>query len=164
MERKRSVGITFFGWWFIVSGILGLLGTKNSQEIIQVYGISIFFINIILSGVSLVCGIFILKLNSLARKVAIITCLIAITMIPIRIKLTTKAFNFNDYHEKRKQIVLEQVKPEYQKKQLETLEMKQRISKKTIPILLLVFGIFSVGFELIPVYFFTRAKVKEQFK
>jgi len=163
MDKKRSVGVTFFGYLFILSGILGLLCVKNPQQYIRIYGIGILFFSIIISTATLSCGVFILKLNEKARKIAILLCLIGIISTPFYIKPIFKSANSKDYYNKKKQQILEQMKPEYQQKALENLEKGREISKKVLPIFIVLFGVSFLLLELIPVYFFTRPKVKEQF-
>jgi len=165
MENKRSKGVTFWGWVYIIFSIIGLLGAINPQQQIKFIGIGIFFFSIVLCAANLICGIFILKLNETARKAAILLGIVSILLNPIYLKLTLNSLNNEDPYTKRKQWIVEQVKPEYQQKQLANLEKTKEMSKKFLPIFLIVlFGVPLMIFEAIPIYFFTRPKVKEQFK
>lgn len=165
MDVKRSKGVTFLGWMFIISGILGILRALNPQQEIQFYGIAIFLVGLILSMVTLGCGVFILKLNERARIIAIISCLLGVLLIPVYLKPIIKQLSSEDFYKQQKQRIVEQMKPEYQQKALENLEKAREINKKGQPILIVVlFGLPLFIFELIPVYFFTRPKVMEQFR
>ena len=172
MDKKRSIGVTIFGWWFIIGGILGSLAVINPQQCIKIYGMGIFLFGITISVVTLACGVFILKLNSKARKLAIIICLIGIISVPFYIKPALKPINSlldsEGYFRQREKMILNYLKPEHQEDALKQLEIMKEISEKKIPIfriilLTVVLGTFFLV-ELIPIYFFTRPKVKEQFK
>lgn len=164
MDIKRSKGVTFWGWVFIVSGALGLLGVIKPLQTIKFYGIGIFYFGLILSAVNLICGIFILKLKENARKTVIILGVVSILLIPIYLKLIFKQLNFEYYYNKKRQVIVEQIKPEYQQKALENLEKVRKVNDKALPIIfVLLFGMPLLIIELLPIYFFTRPKVKEQF-
>ena len=172
MQKKRSIGVTIFGWLFIISGIIGLLNILNPQNFIQVSGKIIFFFHIIISIASLICGIFILKLNQKARKAAILLCLIGLIAIPFYLhpimKSTQSAMQSEEYYGQQKQDILERLKPEYQQKALEDLDRAREWQRKAVPFvsifLWVILGIPVILLELLPIYFFTRPKVKEQFK
>ena len=165
MEKKRSKGVTFWGWVYIVFSIIGLLGAVNPQQQIKLFGIGFFLFGIVLCAANLICGIFILKLNETARKAAILLGIVSIILIPIELKPALNYKNNEDYYTKRKQQIIEQVKPEYQQKALVDLEKMKETGKKILPIFLIVFvGFPLLIFEALPIYFFTRPKVKEQFK
>ncbi|MFC1592502.1 hypothetical protein ACFL4C_00605 [Candidatus Omnitrophota bacterium] len=164
MEKKRSKGVTFWGWVFIIFAIPSLLQAINPQQCIQTQGIGILYLSLIMSVAYLICGVFVLKLNETARKAAIFFGIISILSIPFYMKPALNAENYNYGYAKKKQMIIEQMKPEYQQKALEDLEEVKQVSKKVLPILVIVLSGFILVFELIPIYFFTRPKVKEQFK
>ena len=113
----------------------------------------------------MLCGIFILKLNETARKAAIILGIISILSIPAYIKPLSKILPPEDYYTREKQRIAKEIKLEYQQKALENLEKGEETAKKVTPIVIIVFFALPILiFELIPIYFFTRPKVKEQFK
>ena len=165
MEKKRSKGVTFWGWIFIIFSILGLLQMIHPQWQIQMYGIGTIIFSVVSSVAYLICGIYVLKLNEKARKAVIILGTISILSFPLYFK---PLFNLpipEDYYVKSKQRITEQLKPEYQQKALERLEKSKETMKKGLPIILIViFVVPGVIFELIPIYFFTRPKVREQFE
>lgn len=164
MEKKRSKGVTFWGWVFIIFAIIGLLSVINPKQQIQFYGIGMLFLHVITSLAYLICGIYLLKLNNSARKAAIILGIISIIVIPVYLKPLLTQMNSDDYYLKKKQLIIEQMKPEFQQKALTNLEKGREISKKGLPILIMVIVALPwLIFELIPIYFFTRPKVKEQF-
>src|ERR1039457_5188029 len=83
MENKRSKGVTFFGWCFILTNILqviisifkGLATADNQNLVISDYVFAIFNFLLIIGYV--ICGIYILQLKELARKIVIILILIS---------------------------------------------------------------------------------------
>jgi len=91
MEKKRSKGVTFWGWFFIAHSIMGLyilfnLQLFNLQQEFQKYGTNLKYFSVFSCIAYVFCGIFILKLNENARKAAIILGIISIISIPFHIK------------------------------------------------------------------------------
>lgn len=164
MKKKRSKGVTFWGWVFIIFNIIGLLGVINPAYQ-KYYGVGILIIGIVSCVAYLICGIYILKLNEYARKAAIFLGIISVFSMPLLFKPVLNIPISEDYDAKAKQRITEQLKPEYQQKALENLEKSKELFRKALPIIFIViFGVPCLIFELIPIYFFTRPKVKEQFK
>jgi predicted tellurium resistance membrane protein TerC len=162
MENKRSKGVTFWGWFFIILSAFALFSTIRYKPEAQIYGIGS---NIIMNVAYLICGIFILKLNEIARKVVIVLSIVAIFLIPINLKPIIDKTNSESNYIKQKIVITEQMKPEFQQKALEQLEKRREMSKKYGPIILMVlFGTPSLIYCLAILYYFTRPKVKEQFK
>lgn len=165
MENKRSKGVSFWAWVFIVSAIMGLLLAINPKQKMQFYAIGMLVFSVISSLAYLICGIFILKLNNSARKAVIILGYISIIAIPFYLKPVLTQMNSNDYYSKNKQMIINQMKPEFQQKALENLEKEREIGKKVLPtFFIIILGLPWLIFELAPIYFFTRPKVKEQFQ
>lgn len=164
MDKKRSKGVTFWGWLFIISSIISLIQQISPKQQIQPFGIGIFVFTVAISLAFLICGIFILKLNEAARKTAILLCVISVLSIPIYIKQVIKVAESEDYYATARQRIIEQTKPEYQQKALEKLEMLKAHGKKALSAVITAVVVLWLIFELIPIYFFTRAPVKEQFK
>jgi len=163
MEKKKSKGVTFWGWLFIISAIISLFQQIGPKQQIQFYGIGILVFTVAMSLAYLICGIFILKLNETARKTVILLCVISIISIPVYTNQMIKVTKSEDYYTKAKQRIIEQTKPEYQQKALEKLEMSKEAGKKALSVVILVIVVLWLIFDLIPIYFFTRAPVKEQF-
>lgn len=165
MEKKRSKGVTFWGWIFIIFSVIGFLTSIKPQPETQIYGVGIRLFSIVSCVAYLICGIFILKLNETARKVAIILGIISILSIPVYIKPLLKIVPPEDYYTKAKQKITEEIKPEYQQRAFENLEKSREAVTKVLPVFIIVLvGIPFLILELIPIYLFTRPKVKEQFK
>ena len=164
MKKKRSKGVTFWGWVFVIFGIIGILGAINPQYRIKLYGVGLFSIGIVLAIANLITGIFVLKLNETARRVVILLGVINIMLIPFWFSpLFKTSFNVGDIA-KSKQNIIERVKPEYQ--QQEFAELDKIITRRKFMwiMLILLYVLPVLIFELLPIIFFTRPKVKEQFK
>jgi len=165
MEKKRSKGVTIFGWVFIVFGIIGLLSMLDPQELSQFYGTPLFIFSMLASLATFLCGIFLLKLTPIARKIAILLGILGIISIPFYLKPAIASFDPDEYLDIQRQRILEQIRPEHQQKALEDLEMGMEIGEKVVPVIVIVmFGIPLLLLESLPIIFFTRPKVKEQFK
>lgn len=164
MDKKRSKGVTFWGWLFIISSIISLIQQISPKQQIQYFGIGTFVFTVAISVAFIICGIFILKLNEAARKTAILLCIISVLSIPVYIKQIIKVAKSQDYYAIAKQRIIEQTKPEYQQKVLENLERSKEASRKALSTVITAVVLLWLIFELAPVYFFTRAPVKEQFK
>jgi hypothetical protein len=161
MEKKRSKGVTFWAWFFIISSLIGLILVINPKQQVQFYGIAR---GVVMYLVYFICGIYLLKLNDYARKAVIVLGIISIISFPFIFMPALNKMNFDDYYAKKKRIIMEQYKPESQQKALENLEKIKESSKKFVPIFVTVtFGLPYLIYILIPIYFFTRPKVKRQF-
>jgi xanthosine utilization system XapX-like protein len=161
---KRSKGVTFWAWFFIVTSLLGLLGMIDAQQQIRDFGVVFFLSGLLSIGAYLICGMYLLKLKEPARKAVIILGLINILLMPYFLMKIGKAANFDDYSAKKKQMILQTVKPEYQQAALENIGKENEAGKKVIFWgIMIVLGLPFLALEIIPMYFFTRPKVKEQF-
>jgi len=130
---------------------------------------SMFAVSVALCVVDLICGVFILKLNETARKTAILLSIIGIIFVPISLKLflghPTLREGMAKHSAERRQWITEHYKPEHQQKALADFEKTEAMSEKMVPIVFIVFGaVLPLLLAVIPIYFFTRPKVKEQFK
>ncbi len=166
MEKKRSKGVTFWGWVLVIFGIIGILGAINPQQTIKLYGVGLFFLGIGLSIANSITGIFVLKLNETARKAVILLGVISIMLVPLWLSLVFKySYNYNqEYYAGKRQYIIEKVKSEYQQKALADLDRIDESAKKIFPIIITIFtGVPILILELCPIIFFTRPKVKEQF-
>ena len=129
MRNKRSRGVTFFGWFFIIVSILSILTTfdvKATRRLIQDYGFLFSLFSLLADMAYLVAGIYLLKLSEIARKSIILLGIISLIAVPY-------FFIFDG---------------------------KKHAGNYAWIAAAFVFVIL----EVIPLYFFTRPEVKEQFK
>ena len=156
MKNKRSKGVTFWAWVFIIASVFGLLDIGINFRDQLNFGLAIYTV---LSCIAyLICGIFLLQLKEPARKAAIYLGIISIIALPFLPAAMSPAFE-KLYTESEKEL-LEQIKPEYQASALERLRKDNEAVKKIAPFMAI--GIMLI-LEALPIYFFTRPKVKEQF-
>ena len=122
MEKKRSVGVTIFGYLIIISGILAIAWNWKNFPVFADARLKNFLIicNTLLVS-SLIYGLGILMLKDWARKLALIVNIVVLVAYP-------------------------------------SLLYIWKISGPTFAI------VVSIGFPIAILYFFTRPKVKEQFK
>jgi hypothetical protein len=168
MEKKRSRGVTLVGWLAIVMGIFGILGSISPRHYFAMMGNRAFSylgyaISMIFSVATLSCGIYILKLKTWARKLAIVLCAVSIITILIQYNPKQAKLIADQAYSQQEQTIREEYKPEYQEKALERLRQAKLASDKIFPIFFFSTAAFAVGLNLLIVYFFTRPKVKEQF-
>lgn len=130
MENKRSKGVNFFAQMFIISGVLGIfLFITNNQifkNVISSLGLSVSYV---------ICGIFLLKLKELARRIAIYLSFFSFIIFSMVLNSTLRHYIENH-----------------------TYPYNNNIN------LILIGGVPLIIGPLICIYFFTRPKVKEQFK
>ena len=127
MENKRSKGVTFWAWVFIVISTSFVVGGIID---VQHYGIrSLIWTTF---GMAYgICGFLLLKLKEPARKTIIILSVVSFILFQV----------------------------------MESLYMMKGLVRTTSPIIYYVLVcVPSFVLNLIPIYFFTRPKVKEQFK
>ena len=115
----------------------------------------------------IICGIFLLKLNEKARKVAIVLSVIGILSAPFIANLTLKTTSLDESRifKSEKQKILKQTKIEFREEALKNLEQSEETAKKIgFVIAFAVILLTILLFEAIPIYFFTRSKVRQQFQ
>ncbi len=167
MKNKRSKGVTFWAWLFIVSNIWKLLDLIINEHIRIQQGYGFFVSSVFLCITYLICGFFLLQLKEPARKAAIYLGLIRVIILICYFYLIPafRVNNFDAYSTKTEVVISEQMKSGDQSAILKTL--KKNVSeenKKIMPFAILGFiGLPAMILELLPICFFTRSKVKEQF-
>lgn len=155
MERKRSKGVTVLGVLTIIFSLTSI-PAWNYKDFSTIYNsfphfiiLILFIYTILYVPLGIIAGIGILKLNNIARKLAI-----TITAINLFIFVLTvfgldgiKAF----------------IQKEYQGVNLTNIIPEATFLNICLGVI--YFG-FTIGFiyEIIYLYFFTRPKIKEQFK
>ncbi len=132
MENKRSKGVTFWAWWFIINGFWKLSATLFR---INESGLGLTTYVSIGSIILLILGINILRLKEWSRKWIIYFSIFA----PFEALFLLPKSKF-----------------------VATLRMSKPGTKVDGYIFFVIF--FTTICSLIVIYFFTRPKVKEQFK
>lgn len=176
MARKRSKGVFIFGLLFIVLGALAFPHYLKPPQTPRLINTICVLYRTIMSIAVFICGIFILRVNPIARKSVIIICFLnifgAISLYAFLINSPeTKRFPFQ--HTKRyevaRQHILQQLKPENQQQALENLERSDESARKAAPgffkaVALVFFLIPLLVLNFFIIYFFNRPLVKQQFE
>ncbi len=172
MDYKRSKGVTFWAWFFIVTSVYAIL---SSMRHIGKPSLHEWMLGIVMTVAYVVCGVMLLQLKESARKAVIILGIISIFLCLFDFSKAISKYSssniqpgaYDSYYAKEEKRIVEQVKPEYQQAQLEKLREKKDFGKKAIPIfwrtLVGVLVGSAIMIDLASIYFFTRPKVKEQF-
>lgn len=159
---KRSKGITFWGWTFIILGIFVLLvtfllfnKTIDYQGKLPTNKFSYFW-DFLVSILSIIGGIYLLRLKNWARWLVLIICFAGIidTIWTSPIILNKSAI------EQKQEELIKKYKPEHQKEVRKQMEYMD----KTLPFVNYFTVVIFIILYLCPIIFFTRPKVKEQFK
>ncbi len=152
MEKKRSIGVTIFACFFIIGGIFnitGMLKPKNPSLPIQLQpGMPAIILGYISTMLSLICGIYLLKLKSWARKLAIILCVAHLITIPLFFKMLAP-------------INIAAMRSVFAARG--ATEMQQKQFEPFVSLVLMIVAAVGIIWNLSIFYFFTRSKVKEQF-
>ena len=173
MENKRTKGIAVLAWSILIGSVLSLVTYKASLELNP--PISNFIYAPILFA-SIIASIYLLKLRKEARIaiiiISVIVALETILSIPYCINKYNKFIEekFDGYYKiASAQFVQTSPKPtlaeEASLKQIEANEanIKNIMLVAAIIILSLLF-FMSLAFNLVVIYYFTRPKVKAEFK
>jgi len=174
MEKKGSKGVTIFGWLIIIFGILLLdlsdLGNYGKYQVKSV-GITIQFLGIFLSLAWIIMGINILKLKRGTIKYLIL--IIVVSAIYTIIEPFTVSENYwmslcrPDSQKIEK--AMAKVQPDFRENARDILAyqygnyMKEDVKKWVKEGVTLTYIIHGVWY-IVLVCFFTRPKVKEQFR
>lgn len=186
-DKKRSIGVTIFAVLIILSTALALLYTLNPkciklhlESFLKPYGIILYILIVVLSLFEITLGINILRLKEWARRFLVKLMIFYIGLqflMPIaenkefirsQEKSAGQLLEMQEYKEKAMASFEEDIK-KYPPEKQETL--KQTYSKvlENAPRIgrLIIVSILNVIFflwYLTIIFFFTRPKVKEQFK
>ena len=155
MEKKRSIGVTIFAWLIIIVSGLLLLGsfdfkahTKLFQSFPKNLNICLFAYGIASLAIGVIAGIGLIRLKEIMRKV-----IVGINLLDVLSGIPVLLFSLNDI------------------KQYAYRAAAETNSQVSIDVLaniafyiIICFAIFTIAFSMLIIYFFTRPKVKEQFK
>ena len=165
MERKRSKGVTFWAWTFMLMGVMGIVGhAATYRDQIRLLGFGFVAVTGLSEVAYVFCGFWLLKLSESARRAAIYLGLISILSIPFGLVGASKSFELpGDVYARQERMIAEQINPEHQQAAREHLQKAKEQVKASVPVVLGVLGILLFIGELVPIHFFTRPVVKAQF-
>jgi len=171
MEKKRSKGITIFSWLIILGSVLAILNFKQNQELNPAISNYLYFI---ICPLSIFAAIDLLKLKNWARvaiiAISIIVAIETLATVSNAINMYTKnaikeaEVGFYKGHERGAKYSEPQAR-ELSKEELgKDKELTLKIIKTMATIMAVMMLLVSLGFNGGVIYYFTRPKVKEQFK
>jgi hypothetical protein len=160
MGKKRSKGVTVFAWLLIVLNFLGLLAFLDFKSIFDLYKSfnKIFAITVISYGlfsttIGIISGYGILKLKEIMRKIAVAINALDVISTIILLFITSNAIWNYSYSFAESQLAG---------------KGKMHLNVDTAAAVGFYSAIFVnvlfIGLSLLNIFFFTRPKVKEQFK
>jgi len=170
--KKRSIGVSIFGWWYTIGGIIGFLSfpmllmmraasnffpQKDAIYTKQFTGNFYLLYALVMTVATLTAGIGILKLKSWARKLIIIVCIGGMVYsVFFSVNMLTHSSEF-----------VEASLPSNTFPSNTSPEALTAIKSFTQAILIgsTILGmVFGVGFVIFIIWFFMRKSVKEQFE
>jgi len=167
--KKRSIGVSIFGWWYVIGGILGILNFPlmlimrmmptqgNTFFMKQFTGNFYLFYVLVMTIVSLITGIGILKLKQWARKLIIIICVIGVFYsIFVSANIATHSSEFVEAS-MSSHTMPKDTPPE-------TLAAIKSFTQAIMIISMIAGMVFGVGFAIFVIWFFMRKSVREQFE
>ncbi len=160
MEQIRSKGVTFWAWAFIVMNTWGVVvNVWDFSRILEHNGVLWTVLGLGMTVAYLVTGIFLLRLNELARRAAIYLGFLSVAVMPFSFvpaynAVLTVDRQMAEFERSRPKLDLLAEKDAYRTKRFD--------ARSAFAFLYLVVGV-TLLFEIIPVLFFLHPKVKEQF-
>ena len=148
MRKEIALGIKVIGIWFIISGVTGVFSLldmrafylNNTGAFPFPYSHIRLFTDSLLPVLSLVGGIYLLKLKEWGRRFILAVCflnliLVAVSFVPFsgrNVFVSLKEYTEKNY-EAQKQEVLRRYKAEYLQQALQKLEQSHRVTVSSLP-------------------------------
>jgi hypothetical protein len=170
--KKRSIGVSIFGWWYAIVGGFGILSfpvllimraASNAlppKDVIfmkQFAGTFYLLYALAMSIATLVAGIGILKLKSWARKLLIIICIIGMVYsVFYSVNILMHSSEFVEASLSSNTLP-SNTSPE-------TLTAIKSFTQAIMIVSTFIGIIFGIGFLIFVLWFFMRKSVKEQFE
>lgn len=170
--KKRSIGVSIFGWWYTIGGISGLLSfplllvmravpalfSQKESVFMQQFTSNFYLLYAMAMTITtLAAGIGILKLKSWARKLIIILCIIGLLYsIFVSFSMLMRSSEFAEMFSSSNTLP-DDISPE-------TLEAMKFFMQVVLICSVSLGMIFAVGFVIFVIWFFMRKSVREQFK
>jgi|GEM_PF-1586637 len=170
--KKRSIGVSIFGWWYLVGGAIGVLSfpillmmraVSNAlpqKDVIfmkQFTGTFYLLYALAMSITSLAAGIGVLKLKSWARKLLMIICIVGMVYsFFYSINMLTHSSEFVEMSMSSGNLPSD-ISPE-------ALAAAKSFTQGIMIVSMFIGMIFGVGFLIFVIWFFMRKSVREQFE
>jgi len=177
MDNKRSKGVTILGWMVLLSNAFVLFGSFNQmlylESTIRPLGTFFYFCPIFFALLAFVLTIYILQLKDWARKYFVILNTFLIVWLLISPLMMGKDcyMPIDKYVKQNQQHLTPEQMNNYEKFKIILAEKTKRLTihekakiQESTPKVVNVFLFIFLLWYLLLIYFFTRPKVKEQFK
>ena len=159
MEKKRSRGVTIFAWLSIIVNIFTLLTSLNFNTYFEMYKsfdksivMGIILISLFSIIVGIVAGFGILKLKEMMRKIVVV-----INSFDVLFGILLLLLSIDSFKQYAYSLAVAQVGTKGNVLGIDTLT--------NIGFYTMIFvSLFYIAISLLFIFFFTRPKVKEQFK
>ena len=161
---KRSKGVIFFAWSFILFNIFTLLTIgefSKSYFFLSKFTLRIiFFYALAYSLIGIFSGMNILGLKEFSRKLIIALAIIGILDMAVFAPLNHKSFNYPQVVEKHCKSMFEKTKSGLNMSKEEFIKLATKISHVMAMAIEVIFTLYM----FVIIFFFTRGKVKLQFR
>jgi hypothetical protein len=172
MSKKRSIGVSIFGWWYIIVGILGILNLPimfvmrqmsaafpHMRNVFMEQFMGGFYILylVVVTIASLITGIGLLKLKPWARKMVIALCVVGMAysiFFSTQMLMHSSQFVENSLPSQ----TLSKGTP------TEAIEAMKLFTQGILIVSVIVGVVFGMGFVIFTIWFFKRKSVVEQFQ
>lgn len=170
--KKRSIGVSIFGWWYTIAGGFALLSfpvllimkaacrlfpQQNMIFMKQFTGSFYLFYAFIISITTLVAGIGILRLKPWARKLIIIVSAIGMFYsVYFSVNMAVHSSEFIDMSMASGNLPKDT--------SVETLAAVKAFTQGIMVVSMFIGMLFNAGFIIFVLWFFMRKSVKEQFE
>jgi len=159
MEKKRSVGVTIFAWLLIIINGFNLPHSFDFHTSFELHKslnkgviITIISYTLLSAVIGFISGIGILKLKEMMRRLAV-----AINSLDIVFGILVLFLSANDIRQYAHSVALAQATNKPTILSVDTLTNVGFYAAMS-------WYVFCIGLSLLLIFFFTRPKVKEQFK
>lgn len=170
--KKRSIGVSIFGWWYAIAGGFGILSfpillimravssalpQKDALFMKQFTGTFYLLYALAMSIATLAAGIGILKLKSWARKLLIIICIVGMVYsVFYSVNMLTHSSEFVEMSMSSGNLPSD-TSPE-------ALAAAKSFTQGIMIVSTFIGIIFGIGFLIFVLWFFMRKSVREQFE
>lgn len=169
--KKRSIGVSIFGWWYLIAGAIGFLSfpmllimrvastflpQKDTVFMKQFTGNFYLLYALVMSIVTLIAGIGLLKLKPWARKLIIIICIAGmIYSVFFSASMLMHSSEFVEMSMSSSTLPSDT--------SLETLAAVKSFTQGIMIVSMIIGMVFGAGFLIFVIWFFMRKSVREQF-
>jgi len=179
MRKNVFLGIKLIGFWFIISGALGVLSLLDLRSF-YVNNIGAFpfpysyirlFTDSLIPIFSLVGGIYLFKQKEWGRKFILAVCLLSLALVAVsfipfsgrNVFVSLKEYTEKNYEAQRQEVV-KRYKDEYQQETLQKLEQSHQLTISSLPGLLVALIAISISWNSWVIFYLTKGRGRAFFR